>query len=178
MCYGPMLSLRGLDNALYYRHHPDEPGALVNDTGTGNTLAFERAPVRDLVIHALRHLVMHGGVDGFRFDLATVLGRTARGFVAACDRCLRRSAHDPVLADRMLIAEPWDIGPGGYQLGNFPPQFPRMERPLPRRCPPLLARRSRIARRAGDTACRLVRLFRPLAGRRTARSISSPPMTG
>jgi glycogen operon protein len=120
--YGPVLSLRGLDNALYYRHHPDEPGALVNDTGTGNTLAVERAPVRDLVTHALRHLVMHGGVDGFRFDLATVLGRTARGFSphATLFEAIR---HDPVLGGVTLIAEPWDTGPGGYQLGHFPPQF-------------------------------------------------------
>ncbi len=120
--YGPVLSLRGLDNALYYRHHPDEPGALVNDTGTGNTLAVERAPVRDLVIHALRHLVIHGGVDGFRFDLATVLGRTARGFSphATLFEAIR---HDPVLNGVTLIAEPWDTGPGGYQLGHFPPQF-------------------------------------------------------
>lgn len=120
--FGPVLSLRGLDNALYYRHHHDEPGALVNDTGTGNTLAVERAPVRDLVIHALRHLVLHGGVDGFRFDLATVLGRTARGFSphAPLFEAIR---HDPVLGAVTLIAEPWDTGPGGYQLGNFPPQF-------------------------------------------------------
>jgi glycogen debranching enzyme len=120
--YGPVLSFRGLDNALYYRHHQDEPGALINDAGTGNTLAVERGPVRDLIIQSLRHLVAHGGVDGFRFDLATVLGRTAKGFSphAPLFEAIR---HDPVLSGAAMIAEPWDTGPGGYQLGNFPPQF-------------------------------------------------------
>ena len=120
--HGPTLSLRGLDNALYYRHHPDEPGALVNDAGTGNTLAVERAPVRDLVIHSLRHLVLHGGVDGFRFDLAVTLGRTGKGFSPHAP-LFEAMRHDPVLSEAALIAEPWDIGPGGYQLGKFPPQF-------------------------------------------------------
>ncbi|MGL4490716.1 MAG: alpha-amylase family glycosyl hydrolase, partial [Rhizobiaceae bacterium] len=120
--FGPVLSMRGLDNALYYRHHADEPGALVNDTGTGNTLAVDRAPVRDLFMDAMRHFVSVGGVDGFRFDLCTVLGRTDKGFSphAPLFEAIR---HDAVLADAILVAEPWDTGPGGYQLGNFPPQF-------------------------------------------------------
>jgi glycogen debranching enzyme len=120
--FGPVLSLRGLDNALYYRHHPDELGALVNDTGTGNTLAVERAPVRDLVMDALRHFVSIGGVDGFRFDLCTVLGRDGKGFSPHAP-LFEAMRHDPILSEATLIAEPWDIGPGGYQLGNFPPQF-------------------------------------------------------
>jgi glycogen debranching enzyme len=120
--FGPVLSMRGLDNALYYRHHADEPGALINDTGTGNTLAVDRAPVRDLVMDAMRHFVSAGGVDGFRFDLCTVLGRTDKGFSPHAP-LFEAMRHDPVLADAALIAEPWDIGPGGYQLGNFPPQF-------------------------------------------------------
>jgi glycogen debranching enzyme len=119
---GPVLSMRGLDNALYYRHHADEPGALVNDTGTGNTLAVERGPVRELVIEALRHFVLCGGVDGFRFDLGTTLGRTSKGFSAHAP-LFEAIRHDPVLSECTLIAEPWDIGPGGYQLGQFPPQF-------------------------------------------------------
>ena len=120
--FGPVLSLRGLDNALYFRHHLDEPGALVNDTGTGNTLALERAPVRDLVMGALRVFVSRGGVDGFRFDLATVLGRTARGFSphAPLFEAIR---HDAIVSDALLVAEPWDLGPGGYQLGHFPQAF-------------------------------------------------------
>ncbi len=119
---GPVLSMRGLDNALYYRHHADEPGALVNDVGTGNTLAVERGPVRELVIDALRHFITHGGVDGFRFDLGVALGRTARGFSPHAP-LFEAMRHDGVIAPATLIAEPWDMGPGGYQLGNFPPQF-------------------------------------------------------
>ncbi len=119
---GPVLSMRGLDNALYYRHHADEPGALVNDTGTGNTLAVDRAPVRELVLAALRHFVVAGGVDGFRFDLGVTLGRTERGFSPHAP-LFEAMRHDPVLADCTMIGEPWDLGPDGYQLGNFPPQF-------------------------------------------------------
>ena len=119
---GPVLSMRGLDNAMYYRHHADEPGALVNDVGTGNTMAVERGPVRELVLDSLRHMVIHGGADGFRFDLCVSLGRTAKGFspYAPLFEAMR---HDPVLSPYTMIAEPWDIGPDGYQLGNFPPQF-------------------------------------------------------
>jgi glycogen debranching enzyme len=119
---GPVLSMRGLDNAMYYRHHADEAGALVNDVGTGNTMAVERGPVRELVMDALRHMVLNGGADGFRFDLCVSLGRTSKGFspFAPLFEAMR---HDPVLSACTMIAEPWDIGPGGYQLGNFPPQF-------------------------------------------------------
>ncbi len=116
---GATLSLRGLDNALYYLHAEQDPGLLVNDTGCGNTLAVERAPVARLVVDALRHWTSQTGVDGFRFDLATVLGRTSHGFstdaplLAAIDR-------DPLLAGLTFVAEPWDIGPGGHRLGQFP----------------------------------------------------------
>ncbi len=113
---GPTLSLRGLDARAYYRHAPD--GSLVNDTGCGHTLACDHPRVRELILASLRHFVQQAGVDGFRFDLAPVLGRTAEGFDARAET-LRAIETDPVLADRVLIAEPWDIGPGGYQLGNF-----------------------------------------------------------
>lgn len=119
--YGATLSLRGLDNLHYYRHAQNCPGELVNDTGTGNTLACDHSEVRRLVIDSLRHFVLNAGVDGFRFDLAPVLGRTATGFER--DGTLAAILSDDVLADRIMIAEPWDIGPGGYQLGNFPPPF-------------------------------------------------------
>ncbi|MDQ6435914.1 glycogen debranching protein GlgX [Mesorhizobium sp. LHD-90] len=120
--FGPTLLLRGLDNGTYYRHAPDDPGKLVNDTGTGNTLACDRPVVRDLVLDSLRHFVRHAGVDGFRFDLAPVLGRDAKGFDPEAP-LLAALREDPVLKDRVMIAEPWDIGPDGYQLGNFPAQF-------------------------------------------------------
>lgn len=120
--HGPTLSLRGLDNHAYYRHLPHHPGTFVNDTGTGNTLACDHPVVQRLVLDALRHFVRHAGVDGFRFDLATVLGRDMNGFDGEAP-LLRAIADDPDLSDRILIAEPWDIGPGGYQLGNFPRPF-------------------------------------------------------
>jgi glycogen operon protein len=116
---GPTLSLRGLDPA-YYRRGPD--GALVNDTGCGNTLDCAHPATRRLVIDALRHFVAHAGVDGFRFDLAPVMGRDADGFDPDAP-LLRGIAADPMLSDRVLIAEPWDIGPGGYRLGGFRAPF-------------------------------------------------------
>jgi glycogen operon protein len=119
---GPTLSLRGLDNRAYYRHHADEPGRLVNDTGTGNTLACDHPAVQRLVLASLRHFVSQAGVDGFRFDLAPILGRMPDGFDPAAP-LLAEMRDDPVLRDRILIAEPWDIGPGGYQLGRFGAAF-------------------------------------------------------
>jgi glycogen debranching enzyme GlgX/4-alpha-glucanotransferase len=116
-CDGPTLSLRGLDNALYYRHA--EEGRLVNDTGCGNTLAVERGPVVRLVMDALRHWVEATGADGFRFDLAAVFGRTPHGFDADAP-LLAAIDQDPGLAGLTLIAEPWDLGPSGYRLGQFP----------------------------------------------------------
>ncbi|ANT50628.1 glycogen debranching protein GlgX [Mesorhizobium amorphae] len=117
---GPTLSLRGLDNRAYYRHEPD--GRLVNDTGTGNTVACDHPIVAEMVLDTLRHFVRHAGVDGFRFDLAPILGRIDGVFEPAAP-LLKAIADDPVLADRVLISEPWDIGPDGYQLGNFPAPF-------------------------------------------------------
>ncbi|HET9068504.1 MAG TPA: glycogen debranching enzyme GlgX, partial [Amaricoccus sp.] len=115
--HGPTLSLRGLDAGAYYRHEPD--GRLVNDTGTGNTLACDHPATRRLILDTLRHFTAQAGVDGFRFDLAPVLGRTASGFDPHAET-LQAITTDPLLHDRILIAEPWDIGPCGYQLGRFP----------------------------------------------------------
>ena len=112
---GATLSMRGLDEALYYAHAPD--GTLINDTGTGNTLDCSRAEVRALILESLRHFA-RAGVDGFRFDLATVLAR-GPGFAADAP-IFAEIAADPLLASRIMIAEPWDIGPGGYRLGEFP----------------------------------------------------------
>ncbi len=112
---GPVLSFRGFDNSAY-AHAPD--GSLINDTGCGNTLDFANPAVRGLVVDTLRHLVRHSGVDGFRFDLATVVAR-GPGFAADAP-IFAEIAADPWLTDRVMIAEPWDIGPGGYQLGRFP----------------------------------------------------------
>jgi glycogen operon protein len=119
---GATLSLRGLDNLTAYRHVPGQHGTLVNDTGTGNTVDCDDPYIRRLILDSLRHFVLQAGIDGFRFDLAPIIGRTDRGFEAEGET-LRAMLADDVLGDRLLIAEPWDIGPGGYQLGNFPGPF-------------------------------------------------------
>ena len=113
---GPTLSLRGLNAREYFRHAPD--GSLINDTGTGNSIDCNQPMVRRLIRDSLRHFVTQAGVDGFRFDLAPALGRLPHGFDAHAP-LLEELRADPVLADRIMIAEPWDIGPGGYQLGRF-----------------------------------------------------------
>ena len=116
---GPTLSLRGLDNAGYYRLRSGEPARYVDDAGTGNTLALDRSVGLRLAMDSLRAWRRNGGVGGFRFDLATVLGRRPDGFHPDAP-LLSAIRQDPELRELMLIAEPWDIGPGGYQLGRFP----------------------------------------------------------
>lgn len=117
---GPTLSLRGLDNVGFYRLRRDDPARYVDDAGCGNTLALDRAAPLRLAMDALRHWTLHGGVDGFRLDLATTLGRRTGGFDPEAPLILAMR-QDPVLRDRIVVAEPWDIGPGGYRLGEFPP---------------------------------------------------------
>jgi glycogen operon protein len=116
---GPTLSFRGIDNASYYRLAEDKR-YYINDTGTGNTLNLSNSRVIQLVNDSLRYWAGEMHVDGFRFDLATILGREPTGFdqrggfLDACNQ-------DPLLSEVKLIAEPWDCGPGGYQVGHFPP---------------------------------------------------------
>ena len=117
--YGPTLSLRGLDNASYYRLSPQDLRVPINDAGCGNTLALDRPAGLRLAMDALRTWATLGGVDGFRFDLATTLGRRADGFDPGAP-LLAAIEQDPLLSGLRLIAEPWDIGPGGYQIGAFP----------------------------------------------------------
>ena len=116
---GPSLSFRGIDNLAYYRTRPGAPGEYINDSGCGNTLDADHPRVRELVITSLKYWAGEMGVDGFRFDLATILGRSAEGFNPQ-HPLLTGIANDPALATLKLIAEPWDPGPGGYQLGHFP----------------------------------------------------------
>jgi len=116
---GPTFSFRGIDNASYYRLMPGNLRYYINDTGCGNTLNVNHPRVLQLVMDSLRYWVAEIGVDGFRFDLASSLGREAHGFDSGSG-FFDAITQDPVLSDVKLIAEPWDIGPGGYQLGHFP----------------------------------------------------------
>jgi isoamylase len=120
---GQTFSFRGLDNATYYRLQDDNPRYCVNDTGTGNSLNMSKARVVQMVADSLRHWAESFRIDGFRFDLGVTLGREGnKGFDpgAGFFDVLRQ---DPVLQRVKLISEPWDIGPGGYQLGHHPPGF-------------------------------------------------------
>jgi glycogen operon protein len=116
---GPTLSFRGIDNPAYYRLVPDDPREYMDFTGTGNTLNMMHPRVLQLIMDSLRYWVLEMHVDGFRFDLAAALARELH-------ECNRLAAffdiihQDPVLSQVKLIAEPWDLGEGGYQVGNFP----------------------------------------------------------
>ena len=118
---GPTLCFKGLDNASYYRLAKDKR-FYINDTGTGNTINMDHPMVVRMIMDSLRYWVEIMHVDGFRFDLCATLGRKAEGFDtnAAFFTAIKQ---DPVLKKVKLIAEPWDIGPGGYQLGAFPVPF-------------------------------------------------------
>ena len=116
---GPSLSLRGIDNLSYYQLQPGEPRYYVNDSGCGNTLNVRHPRVLQLITDSLRYWAGAMGVDGFRFDLASVLGRQPQGFDRQAP-FFQVLAQDPLLSSCKLIAEPWDVGPGGYQLGRFP----------------------------------------------------------
>ncbi len=117
---GPTLSFRGIDNHSYYRLIPDKQRYYINDTGTGNTLNMSHARCVQMVTDSLRYWATEMHIDGFRFDLGTILARESDGFNEA-HGFLQSCLQDPVLSTVKLIAEPWDIGPGGYQVGRFPP---------------------------------------------------------
>lgn len=117
---GPTLSFRGIDNASYYRLPSTDRRRYINDTGTGNTLNLSHPRVLQMVTDSLRYWATEMHVDGFRFDLATILGREEYGFDEG-NGFLDSCRQDPILSDLKLIAEPWDCGPGGYQVGGFPP---------------------------------------------------------
>lgn len=118
---GPTLSFRGIDNASYYCLDPTDRSHYVNHSGCENTLNIEHPQIRALVLDALRYWAGLG-IDGFRFDLAATLGRE-QGEFRPDSAMLAAIATDPLLSRLKLIAEPWDVGPGGYQLGRFPPPF-------------------------------------------------------
>ncbi len=117
---GATLCFKGLDNASYYRLMPDDKRYYINDTGTGNTVNLSHPRVIQMVTDSLRYWTEEMHVDGFRFDLGTILAREPYGFDQQSG-FLRAVGQDPVLSQVKLIAEPWDCGPGGYQVGAFPP---------------------------------------------------------
>jgi glycogen operon protein len=114
-----MLSFKGVDNASYYRLMPDEPRYYMDFTGTGNSLNPVHPSVLRLIMDSLRYFVIECHVDGFRFDLASALAREFYE-VDRLSAFFDTIHQDPVLSQVKLIAEPWDVGPGGYQVGNFP----------------------------------------------------------
>ena len=116
---GPMLSFRGVDNASYYRLVPDDPRHYIDFTGTGNSLNPVHPSVLRLIMDSLRYFVVDCHVDGFRFDLASALARELYD-VDRLSAFFDVIHQDPILSQVKLIAEPWDVGPGGYQVGNFP----------------------------------------------------------
>ncbi len=159
---GPTLSMRGIDNAAYYRLVENDPRYYMDYTGTGNSLNVRNPHTLQLIMDSLRYWVTEMHVDGFRFDLASTLAREFYD-VDRLSVFFDLVQQDPVISQVKLIAEPWDVGPGGYQVGNFPPAVERVERQVPRHRARLLARRARHPRR--------VRLayrgqLRPLPGRR------------
>jgi len=119
---GPTLSWRGLDNASYYRLIPGRERYYINETGCGNTINIAHPRVLQMVMDSLRYWVSSYHVDGFRFDLGTILGREGTGFDPGSG-FFDAIRQDPLLSRVKLISEPWDVGPGGYQLGNHPPGF-------------------------------------------------------
>src|SRR5262245_23761171 len=117
---GPTLCFRGIDNAAYYRLSPQDPRYYVDFTGCGNTLNMTHPRVLQLIMDSLRYWAVEMHVDGFRFDLASTLARELHD-VDRLGAFFDIIHQDPILSQTKLIAEPWDVGPGGYQVGNFPP---------------------------------------------------------
>ncbi len=119
---GPTLSFRGLDNAAYYRLVDDNPAMYMDYTGTGNSLNARNPHSLQLIMDSLRYWIVEMHVDGFRFDLASVLARELHD-VDRLSAFFDLVQQDPVVSQVKLIAEPWDVGEGGYQVGNFPPMW-------------------------------------------------------
>ncbi|HZR09860.1 MAG TPA: glycogen debranching protein GlgX [Myxococcales bacterium] len=119
---GPMLSFKGIDNTAYYRTVPDNPRYYMDYTGTGNSLNMRQPYMLQLLMDSLRYWIQEMHVDGFRFDLASALARELHE-VDRLSAFFDLMQQDPTVSRVKLIAEPWDVGEGGYQVGNFPPQW-------------------------------------------------------
>ena len=161
---GPVLSFKGIDNAAYYRLVPDDPRHYYDTTGTGNSLNVSHPRSLQLIMDSLRYWVSDMHVDGFRFDLAAALARQFHE-VDRLSAFFDLIQQDPIVSQVKLIAEPWDIGDGGYQVGNFPAVWSEWNGKYRDTRPRLLARRAGDARRARVPPHRELR---PLSGRRPA----------
>ena len=158
---GPTIAFRGIDNASYYRLVDEDKAHYYDTTGTGNSLLMRHPHVLQLIMDSLRYWVTEMHVDGFRFDLAATLARQFHE-VDRLSAFFDLVQQDPVVSQVKLIAEPWDVGDGGYQVGNFPPAVDRVERQVPRHGPRLLARRAGHAGRVRLPAHRIQRPLRAL----------------
>ena len=127
---GPNLSFRGIDNAAYYRLADGDPGVYLDYTGCGNSLNARNPHALQLIMDSLRYWILDMHVDGFRFDLASALARELHD-VDRLAAFFDLVQQDPVISQVKLIAEPWDVGEGGYQVGKFPPLWLGMERQVP-----------------------------------------------
>ena len=161
---GPMLSFKGIDNAAYYRLMADNRRYYMDYTGTGNTLNMRHPHVLQLIMDSLRYWVNDMHVDGFRFDLAATLARELHD-VDRLSSFFDLIQQDPVVSQVKLIAEPWDIGEGGYQVGNFPPLWSEWNGKYRDTRPRLLARHRSDA---GRVRVPLHRQLRSLSGHRAA----------
>ncbi len=174
---GPVLSFKGVDNRAYYRLDPDDLRHYVDYTGTGNSLNMRHPHVLQLIMDSLRYWVNEMHVDGFRFDLAATLARELHD-VDKLSSFFDLIQQDPVVSQVKLIAEPWDVGEGGYQVGQLPTPVVGVERQVPRRGPRLLARRPTTPWPSSATASPAARTCTsPTAARPRPASTSSPPTT-
>ncbi len=173
---GPTLSLRGIDNATYYRLSPDDRRYYVDFTGCGNTLNATQPQVLQLVMDSLRYWVLEMHVDGFRFDLASALARELHD-VDRLSAFLDIIHQDPVLSQVKLIAEPWDLGAGGYQVGQFPVLWTEWNGRYRDTIRSVLARRRGAPRKWRRGSPAAATSTSTAAGARMRASTSSPRMT-
>ncbi len=168
---GPTLCFRGIDNTAYYRLVDEDQAHYFDTTGTGNSLLMRHPHVLQLIMDSLRYWVTEMHVDGFRFDLASSLARQFHE-VDRLSAFFDLVQQDPVVSQVKLIAEPWDVGDGGYQVGNFPPLWTEWNGKYRDTRPRLLARRARDARRVRLADHRLGRPLRALAAASRSPSIN------
>src|SRR5690606_22431725 len=171
---GPTTSLRGLDNAAYYRQTAD--GRYIDTTGCGNTVDFSLPAAQRLVLDSLRYWANDVQIDGFRFDLAATLGRDEDGDFDPQHPLLLAIRDDPALAGVKLIAEPWDVGDGGWQVGNFPHGYAEWNDGYRDRIRNFWLRDIAVAREHGDATEGIGGLARRLAGSNHVFALERGPL--